>query len=114
MAKRHAPQVTDQQLQEVGPMASIFPCSESRILDHMIAMKEFDYSIVDIADISGVGIKTTLRVVHSLESEKILLRTRNVGRAIMFKLNPNSRRGKTLEKLAFQIADKKIREMAEK
>ena len=98
-------QAADQQLEgDVGPLASILPCSESRILDHMIVMKAFDYSITDIANMSGVGIKTTLRIVHRLESDGVLLRTRNVGRAIMFKINPDSERAKTLEKLSFQVA----------
>ncbi len=98
-------QAVDQQLEgDVGPLASILPCSESRILDHMIVMKAFDYSITDIANMSGVGIKTTLRIVHRLESDGVLLRTRNVGRAIMFKINPDSERAKTLERLSFQVA----------
>ncbi len=95
----------DQQLEgDVGPLANILPCSESRILDHMIIMKAFDYSITDIANMSGVGIKTTLRIVHRLESDGVLLRTRSVGRAIMFKINPDSERAKTLERLSFQVA----------
>ena len=114
LVKEHAKQLTNQQLlDDDGPLESLFPCSESKILDHMITMKAFDYSISDIAEISGVGIKTTMRVVRNLESQGILLMTRNVGRAIMFKINPDSERAKTLERLAFQIADKRIREMLE-
>ena len=105
---RHATQVTEQQSVDVGPLASILPCSESRILDHMIVMREFDYSITDIANASGIGTKTALRVVHNLESAGILLRTRCVGRAMMYKLNTDSERARTLEKLALQIADKNI------
>ena len=102
-------QVADRQLEgDVGPLASILPCSESRILDHMIVMKAFDYSITDIANMSGVGVKTTLRIVHRLEADGVLLRTRNVGRAIMFKINPDSERAKTLEKLSFQVAHERV------
>ena len=111
MAKRRAQQVAAQELQETGPLAGVLPCSESRILDHMIVMKYYDYSIADISEISGVGIKTTLRVVHKLESEGILLRTRNVGRAIMFKLNPDSRSARALERLVFQISHENAREL---
>ena len=93
---------------DVGPLASVLPCSESRILDHMIVMKAFDYSITDIANMSGVGIKTTLRIVRRLESDGVLLRTRNVGRAIMFKINPDSERAKTLERLSFQVAHERV------
>jgi|GEM_PF-4631788 transposase-like protein len=44
---------------EIGPLASLFPCSESKILDHMVTMKGLDYSISDISRISGVNFKTT-------------------------------------------------------
>lgn len=113
MAKKSAQQVAAQELRDAGPLAGVFPCSESRILDHMIVMKYYDYSIADISEISGVGIKTALRVVHKLESEGILLRTRNVGRAIMFKLNPDSKSARALERLMFQIAHEKARELLE-
>lgn len=104
-----AARTAGQQLDDdIGPLASVLPCSESRILDHMIVMKAFDYSITDIANLSGVGIKTTLRIVHRLESDGVLLRTRNVGRAIMFKINPDSERAKTLEKLSFQVAHERV------
>ncbi len=108
-----AAQAPGQQLEGcVGPLASILPCPESRILDHMITMKAFDYSITDIASLSGVGVKTALRIVRRLESDGVLLRTRNVGRAIMFKVNPGSERAKTLEKLSFQVAHERIMDAA--
>ncbi|MDH2906971.1 MAG: hypothetical protein PXX83_02615 [Candidatus Nitrosotalea sp.] len=95
---------------EVGPLASTFPCSESRILDHMVTMNDFDYSISDISKISGVGFKTTLNVVHKLEDQGILKRTRKIGNAILYKLNPDSSQAKSIGKLAFEIAKKRIRE----
>lgn len=95
-----AAQTPGQRLEgDVGPLASILPCSESRILDHMIIMKGYDYSITDIANMSGVGIKTALRIVCRLESDGVLFRARNVGRAITFKINPDSERARVLEKL---------------
>lgn len=108
-----AAQAPGQQLEGcVGPLASILPCPESRILDHMITMKAFDYSITDIASLSGVGAKAALRIVRRLESDGVLLRTRNVGRAIMFKVNPGSERAKALEKLSFQVAHERIMDAA--
>lgn len=95
---------------EVGPLASTFPCSESKILDHMVTMKDFDYSISDISKISGVGFKTTLNIVHKLESQGVLKRTRHIGNAILYKLNPDSAQAKSISKLAFEIAKKRIRE----
>lgn len=94
---------------EIGPLAATFPCSESKILDHMVSMKDFDYSISDISKISGVGFKTALGVVHKLEDQKVLKRTRHVGNAIMYELNSGSAQAKSIERLAFEIAKKRIR-----
>jgi len=95
---------------EVGPLASTLPCSESKILDHMVAMKDFDYSISDISKVSGVGFKTTMNVVHKLEDQGVLKRTRRIGNAILYKLNPGSAQAKSISKLAFEIAKRRIRE----
>jgi len=97
---------------EVGPLTSVFPCSESRILDHMVTMRDFDYSISDISRISGVGFKTTLGVIHKLEEQSVFLKTRNVGKANMYKLNLDSPQSKSISKLAFEIAKKKAKELA--
>ena len=103
-------ETTSKNIVNVGPLTSTFPCSESRILDHMVTMKDYDYSISDIAKISGVGFKTTLSIVHKLENQEVLTRTRNVGNAILYKLNPDSAQSKSISKLAFEIAKKRIRE----
>ncbi len=101
---------TSKNMMDVGPLASTFPCSESKILDHMVTMNDFDYSISDISKISGVGFKTTLNIVHKLENQEVLTRTRNIGNAILYKLNPDSVQSKSISKLAFEIAKKRIRE----
>jgi hypothetical protein len=103
-------EATSKNIMDVGPLASTFPCSESRILDHMVTMKDYDYSISDIAKNSGVGFKTTLNIVHKLENQEVLTRTRNVGNAILYKLNSDSAQSKSISKLAFEIAKKRIRE----
>lgn len=103
-------ETVSKKITEVGPLASIFPCSESKILDHMVTMKDFDYSISDISKISGVGFKTTLNIVHKLEDQGVLKRTRQIGNAILYKLNPDSAQAKSISKLAFETAKKRIRE----
>ena len=95
---------------EVGPLASTFPCSESRILDDMVTMKDFDYSISDISKISGVGFKTTLNIIHTLEDQGVLKRTRKIGNAILYKMNPDSAQAKSIGRLAFEIAKKRMQE----
>lgn len=89
---------------ELGPLESVFPGSESKILDFLIAFQEFDYSISDISRNSGVGFKTALKIVNALEGRKMILKNRNVGRAKMFKLNLGSPEAISVSKLALEIA----------
>ena len=96
--------------QVTGPLTSTFPCSESKILDHMVSMRDFDYSISDISKISGVGFKTTLNIIHKLEEQGVLKRTRQIGNALLYRLNLDSTQAKSINKLAFEIAKKRIRE----
>ena len=93
---------------EIGALQRVFPCSISRILDHMIAMKEFDYSISDISKITEINFKTTLESVHSLEDQGILKLTRIIGRAKMYQLDKGSPQAKHIEGLAFEIAKRSI------
>lgn len=99
---------------ETGPLTSVFPCSESKILDHVVTMKGLDYSISDISRISGVNFKTTLNVVHKLEDQEVLKKTRTVGKAIMYQLNSDSSQAKSISKLAFEIAKKRINQSISK
>ena len=104
--KRTAP--SEKKTGEIGPLTSVFPCSESRILDHVVTMRGLDYSISDISRISGVNFKTTLNIVHKLEDQEVLKKTRTVGKAMMYQLNPDSSQAKSIGKLAFEIAKKRI------
>ncbi|MBS1268986.1 MAG: hypothetical protein MAG458_01722 [Nitrosopumilus sp.] len=93
---------------EVGALESVFSCSESRVLDHMITFRDFDYSISDISRSVDIGFKTTLGVVHKLERQNVLVLTRQIGNAKLYKLNSNSTQAKSLSKLCFEIAKNRI------
>jgi len=107
VSKRNACYHIDEKVLEVGPLASVFPCSQSRILDHMVTMRGFDYSISDMSRASGVGLKTALGIVHDLAAQGVIFKTRSVGKANMFKLNLESMQAKSISKLAFEIAKKR-------
>lgn len=98
---------------ECGPLESVFPCSESKILDFLITFQDYDYSISDIAENSGVGFKTTLEVVKELEDRQIIVKTRNVGRALMYKINLDSKQTQAIKQLATHTALKRISEKKE-
>jgi len=106
--------LSEKETGEIGPLTNIFPCSESKILDHVVTMKGLDYSISDISRISGVNFKTTLNVIHKLEEQEVLKKTRTVGKAIMYQLNPDSAQAKSISSLAFEIAKKRINRILSK
>jgi hypothetical protein len=58
-----------------------------RILDFLVVNEDFDYSMTDIAKLSGVGYATLKLFWKNLEKQKIILLTRFVGKARMYKLN---------------------------
>jgi len=97
---------------EKGPLESVFPGSTSKILDFLATFKDWDYSISDISRNSGLSFKTALGEVKNLESQDVILKTRNVGKANMYKLNLDSNQGHYIDKLIFEIAKKRAIEQA--
>lgn len=59
----------------------------NRVLDFLIIHEEFDYSMKDIAKNSGVGYATLKLFWHNLENAGIVVLTRGVGRAKLYRLN---------------------------
>ena len=94
---------------EVGALEWLVSGNASaKLLDFFVTYRDFDYSETDIADSSGVSKRTVFREIPKMESVGLVKFTRNVGRAKMFKLNPESKAAKLLEQFAFEIADKRI------
>jgi DNA-binding Lrp family transcriptional regulator len=93
-----------------GPLESVFPGSTSKILDFLATFKDWDYSVSDIAKNSGISFKTALHEIKNLEQQGVLSRTRTVGKAIMYKLNLDSKQGFYIDKLVFEIAAKRALE----
>lgn len=96
-----------------GPLESVFPGSTSKILDFLATFKDWDYSVSDIAKNSGVSFKTALNEIKNLERQGVVSRTRTVGKAIMYKLNLDSKQGFYIDKLVFELATKRARESSE-
>lgn len=96
-----------------GPLESVFPGSTSKILDFLATFKDWDYSVSDIAKNSGISFKTALNEIKNLEQQGVLLRTRTVGKAIMYKLNRDSKQGFYIDKLIFELATKRALKSSE-
>ena len=58
-----------------------------RVLDFLIVNEDFDYSMTDIANLSGVGYSTLKLFWKRFEEEGIVNNTRIVGKAKMYRLD---------------------------
>ena len=58
-----------------------------RVMDFLVVNEDFDYSMTDIAALSGVGYSTLKLFLGTLEKEEIIINTRVVGKAKMYRLN---------------------------
>jgi hypothetical protein len=58
-----------------------------RVLDFLVVNEDFDYSMTDIAGLSGIGYSTLKLFWAKLEKEEIVAQTRTVGKAKMYTLN---------------------------
>lgn len=95
---------------ECGPLEYALPGSRSKILDFLLTFRDFDYSISDIAKNSGLSFKTGLNEVRKLEETGFVINSRNVGKAVMFKLNLDSPQVQHLSKMAMEITSARIQE----
>lgn len=58
-----------------------------RVLEFLIEGRELDYSITDIAEGSEIGRTTLFRIWNDLIECKIIVPTRQIGNAKLFRLN---------------------------
>jgi hypothetical protein len=80
----------------------------AKLLDFLVTYTDTDYSETDIAGLAGISLRTAFREIPKFESVGLIAFTRKVGRAKMYKLNPNSEAAKHLQQFAFDIATKRI------
>jgi len=58
-----------------------------RVLEYLLEGRELDHSIGDIAEGAGINRVTLFRLWPEIEKSKLVVRTRNIGNAKLFKLN---------------------------
>ena len=61
-----------------------------RVLDYLLTEKDLDFSITDIAKNSGIGRATLYRIWADLTKNKIIVPTRMIGKAKLYKLNKDN------------------------
>jgi len=78
--------------------------SIARLLDFLTLYRDFDYPKTEISRNSGVSWKTLYRLWPLLEKYELVIKTRQIGRATLYKLNTKSPIANALNKLALEIA----------
>ena len=58
-----------------------------RVLEYLLEGRELDHSIGDIAEGAGINRVTLFRLWPQIEKSKLVVHTRNIGNAKLFKLN---------------------------
>ncbi len=78
--------------------------SLAKLLDFLTLYRDFDYPKIEISRNSGVSWKTLYRVWPLLEKYNLVTKTRQIGRATLYKLNTDSPIAKALHEVTLQIA----------
>ncbi|MBN2127234.1 MAG: hypothetical protein JW703_02460 [Candidatus Diapherotrites archaeon] len=86
----------------------------TRLLEFLITGREFDYSLSDLAENAGIGWTTLHRILPSLEKQEIVIKTREIGRAKLYKLNEKNEEVKKLISLYDSILKKQLNALEEK
>jgi DNA-binding transcriptional ArsR family regulator len=81
-----------------------------RVLDFLVVHDDFDYSLTDIAALSGVSYSTIKLLWKDLEKHGIVVLTRKVGKAKMYHLNEQNPAVKKLKEFYWTT----VRSMARK
>ena len=74
-----------------------------KVLDFLITFQLFDYPLTEIAKNSGVSYSTLQTFWDKLEKNKIVIKTRRIGKSDMYKLNTNNPAVKQLIKLDWNL-----------
>lgn len=85
-----------------------------RILDYLLTERELDFCITDLAENAGIGRATLYRVWSSLLENKIVVPTREIGKAKLFKLNSKTPKIKKLIELYDMLILEDLRKRSQK
>tara|TARA_B100000315_G_C14184024_1_gene410255 strand:- start:3 stop:317 length:315 start_codon:yes stop_codon:yes gene_type:complete len=82
-----------------------------RVLDYLLTERDLDFSISDMARNSKIGRTTLYRIWDNLIKNKIIVPTRIIGKAKLYKLNKDNNKIKKLMEIddALMLEDLKKR-----
>ena len=85
-----------------------------KVLDFLMSGQDFDYSMTDVAKGAGVGWSAFTRVWQQLLNKNIIVQTRAIGNAKLFKLNEENPAVAKLIKLDWEITKLETDKLFEK
>src|SRR4030065_685943 len=102
-----ATKIDKDEITEINPptLQKLFEDSSiAKLLDFFTLYRDFDYPKTEISRNSGVSWKTLYRLWPLLEKYELVTKTRQIGRATLYKLNIESPIAKALNRLSLEIA----------
>ena len=88
--------------------------SVTRVLDYLLTERELDFSITDMAENAGIGRATLYRIWDVLIKNNMIIHTRDIGKAKLFKLNIENPKIKKLIELYDMLILEELRKYSEK
>jgi len=85
-----------------------------KVLDFLIQGKEFDYSMTEVARGAGVGWSAFTNIWEKLLEKEIIIPTRQIGNAKLFKLNKKSSFVVKLIKFDWELTKLETNELVKK
>ena len=85
-----------------------------RVLDYLLTERDLDFSITDIAKNAGIGRSTLYRIWDGLIKNEIIISTRIIGKAKLYKLNKNNIKIKKLIEIDDYLILEELKKHSEK
>ena len=86
----------------------------TRILDYLITERELDFSITDMADNARIGRATLYRMWDKLIKNRIIVHTRDIGKARLFRLNTQNQNIKKLIEIYDMLVIKDLKKRSKR
>ena len=80
-----------------------------RVLEYLLEGRELDHSIGDIAEGAGINRVTLFRLWPKIDKSKLVIHTRDIGNAKLFKLNMKNSYVKSLIELFDKLINEEFR-----
>ena len=85
-----------------------------KVLDFFLTFPSFDYSKTQVANEAGISRITIEKIWKELIKKEIIVKTRSIGKAELYKLNTENPRVKILMKIGLELASSYFEEAKQK